>query len=124
MLEEAKLVAFLATVDAARARTFYQETLGLNLVEDSPFALVFEAGETMLRIQKVEKLSPHPFTALGWETPDLAAMIESLRKRGVTCELFAGLDQNADAIWQSPSGAKIAWFRDPDGNLLSLTEFS
>lgn len=119
----APLIAFLATTNAARSKAFYSDVLGLRLVEDSPFALEFDVGGTMLRIQKVETLTPHPFTALGWQVPDIAAQIADLAQRGLVFERFPGLDQDAAGVWTSPSGARIAWFKDPDGNVLSLTEF-
>lgn len=122
-LASAPLVAFLATVDAKRARAFYVDTLGLSLVEDSPFALVVEANDTMVRIQKVEAFTPHPFTALGWAVEDIAATVRDLARKGIAVTRYPGMDQDADGIWTSPAGARIAWFRDPDGNVLSLTEF-
>ncbi|MEJ0012844.1 MAG: VOC family protein [Bauldia sp.] len=122
-LGAAPLIAFLATADAARSRAFYADTLGLRLVDDSPFALEFDVGGVMLRIQKVETLTPHPFTALGWQVGDIGAQITELAREGVVFERFAGLEQDGAGVWTSPSGARIAWFRDPDGNLLSLTEF-
>jgi catechol 2,3-dioxygenase-like lactoylglutathione lyase family enzyme len=122
ILASAPLIAFLATADAARARTFYTGTLGLRLVEDSPFALVFDVMGTMLRIQKVAALTPHPFTVLGWQVDDVAAAIRELAGRGVTFNRYDGLDQDGVGIWTSPAGARIAWFSDPDGNVLSLTE--
>ena len=120
----ASLMAFVATVDAGRALVFYRDALGLALVEDSLFALAFDAGGTMLRIQKVERFTPHPFTALGWQVPDIGEAVAGLSANGVTFQRFSGMDQDASGVWTSPSGAKIAWFSDPDGNVLSLTEFS
>jgi len=122
MLGTHELVAFLATRDAARARAFYEGVLGLSLVEDSPFALVFDARGTPLRIQKVDELRPHPFTALGWQVPRIDEVVDHLARKGVTFERFAGMDQDARGIWRSPSGARVAWFKDPDGNTLSVTE--
>jgi len=122
-LAGAPLIAFLATVDARRARAFYETTLGLKLIEDSPFAVVFEANGTMLRIQKVERFTPHPFTSLGWSVDEIASTVSELAGKGVACERFPGMEQDAAGIWTSPAGARIAWFRDPDGNLLSVTEF-
>jgi catechol 2,3-dioxygenase-like lactoylglutathione lyase family enzyme len=117
-----KLMAFLATRDGARARAFYEGTLGLAVLSDDDFALALDVGGTMLRVQKVETFTPHPFTALGWEVPDVAAAVAALAARGVVFERFAGLDQDARGIWRSPSGARVAWFKDPDGNTLSLTQ--
>jgi catechol 2,3-dioxygenase-like lactoylglutathione lyase family enzyme len=123
MLTTNKLMAFVATRDGARARAFYEGTLGLNVVSDDDFALALDAGGTMLRVQKVGELTPHPFTALGWEVADIASMMDALRARGVVFARFPGLDQDDRGVWISPSsGARIAWFKDPDGNTLSLTQ--
>jgi catechol 2,3-dioxygenase-like lactoylglutathione lyase family enzyme len=77
----------------------------------------------MLRIQKVADAAPHPFTALGWQVEDIRTAVHALAAAGVSCERFPGLHQDGDGIWTAPSGARIAWFKDPDGNVLSLTEF-
>jgi catechol 2,3-dioxygenase-like lactoylglutathione lyase family enzyme len=122
-LGDASLIAFLATTDAKRARKFYEQTLGLKVAEDSPFALVVDANGTMVRIQKVDAFTPHPFTALGWGVDDIAATVRDLAGKGIVCNRYAGLEQDADGLWTSPAGARIAWFSDPDGNVLSLTEF-
>jgi len=123
MLGKQTLVAFVATRDAARARAFYEETLGLSLLHQDPFALVFDANGTTIRVQKVERFEPQPFTALGWTVDEINAVIAQLQQKNVTCERFPGMDQDARGVWVSPSGARIAWFKDPDGNVLSLTEF-
>lgn len=115
-------MAFLATRDVARARAFYADTLGLRVVSDDGFALALDAGGTMLRIQKVDDFTPHPFTALGWEVPDIQATVESLAVAGVAFQRYPGMEQDARGIWRSPSGARIAWFKDPDGNTLSLSQ--
>ena len=123
MLTNDKVMAFLATRDGARARVFYETTLGLPVVSDDDFALALDAGGTMLRVQKVGELAPHPFTALGWEVTDIAATIDTLHARGVVFARFPGLEQDDRGVWVSPSsGARIAWFKDPDGNVLSLTQ--
>jgi catechol 2,3-dioxygenase-like lactoylglutathione lyase family enzyme len=123
MLNNHTLVAFVATTDGARARSFYSEVLGLELVSDDGFAIVFDANGTRLRIQKVEDVLPHRYTALGWHVPDIEAVVRGLRARGVSFDIYEGLQQDALSIWTSPSGAKIAWFKDPDGNVLSLSQF-
>jgi catechol 2,3-dioxygenase-like lactoylglutathione lyase family enzyme len=121
MLSKARLVGFTATADAARARQFYEGTLGLRVVDDSAFALVVQTGETTIRIQKVQEIQAAPYTQLGWQVDDTTATVRSLAERGVVFERYEGMGQDADGIWRSPSGARIAWFRDPDGNTLSLT---
>ena len=124
MLKTSKAICFVATQHPARARKFYEKTLGLPLVDDGPFALVFDANGTMLRVQKVEELIPATHTVLGWDVPDIRATIKELRKRGVRFERFEGLQQDESGIWTTPQGAMVAWFKDPDGNTLSLTQFA
>jgi catechol 2,3-dioxygenase-like lactoylglutathione lyase family enzyme len=115
-------MAFLATRDGARARRFYEQTLGLRVISDDDFALALDAAGVMLRVQKVSGFVPHPFTALGWHVPDITAQVAALAARGAVFERYPGLQQDGQGIWRSPSGARVAWFKDPDGNTLSLTE--
>ncbi|HEX7508740.1 MAG TPA: VOC family protein [Polyangia bacterium] len=117
-----KLVAFVSTTDADRARTFYESVLGMRLVSDDDFAVVFDADGTTLRITKVESLAAAPFTVLGWEVADIAKAAARLRDRGVAFERYAGMAQDEHGIWLAPGGARVEWFKDPDGNLLSITE--
>lgn len=100
------------------------DLLELPLEEDTPFALVVRAPNGSLRMQKVKEFSPLPFTALGWKVDDVAATARQLIAKGVTFERFAGMQQDELGIWVSPSGARVCWFKDPDGNVLSLTQFS
>ena len=122
-LGDCDLIAFSQTTQPGRAKVFYGEVLGLKLEDDNQFVIVFSAGRTMLRIQKVEAFSPFPFSSLGWKVPDIAAFARQLIQNGVTLSRFEGLVQDEVGIWTSPSGAKVCWFSDPDGNLLSLTQF-
>jgi catechol 2,3-dioxygenase-like lactoylglutathione lyase family enzyme len=122
-MTNSKIICFVATREAAGARRFYETTLGLKCVSEDPFAIVFDANGTMLRVQKVKELAPAQYTALGWEVADIAARIRVLSEKGVRFERFPGLPQDELGVWTSPSGAKVAWFKDPDGNTLSLTEF-
>jgi catechol 2,3-dioxygenase-like lactoylglutathione lyase family enzyme len=122
MLSQARLVAFVATADAARARAFYRDTLGLRLVSDEAFAVVFDAHGTQLRVTIAKEVTPAAYTVLGWEVPDIAAAIEALRTRGVEFKRYPGLEQDARAVWTAPGGTKVAWFNDPDGNVLSLAQ--
>jgi catechol 2,3-dioxygenase-like lactoylglutathione lyase family enzyme len=119
-----KLMAFVATSDAARSLAFYRDVLGLALVADEEHAIVFDSRGTMLRIQKAHAVTPAPYTALGWHVDDVRAAIAGLRERGVVFERFAHFAQDSDGVWTAPDGTKIAWFKDPDGNLLSLTQFA
>jgi catechol 2,3-dioxygenase-like lactoylglutathione lyase family enzyme len=123
MLGDYDVMAFTQTTQPDRAKEFYGGVLGLEFLEDSPFALVFRAGRTMLRVQKVRELTPLPFTALGWRVPDIRAVARALAGKGVALERYENMNQNELGIWSAPGGAKVAWFKDPDGNLLSLTEF-
>lgn len=123
MLAAEEPIAFLATQEPAAARTFYEGTLGLRFVADEPFALVFELNGRMLRIFKVQQLTPAAHTVLGWKVPDIAAQVRELGGRGITFQRIEGMPQDSLGIWVSPSGAKVAWFKDPDGNTLSLTQF-
>jgi len=116
-------ILFLATANAERSRTFYEHVLGLAFVADEPPALVFRVGNSMLRIQKVERVQAAPYTALGWAVADIRATVRRLSEAGVGFERYDGMNQDDDGIWQSPGGARVAWFRDPDGHVLSLTQF-
>jgi catechol 2,3-dioxygenase-like lactoylglutathione lyase family enzyme len=120
-LAKRKLVAFAATTSPAKARRFYRDTLGLKLVDDNQFALVFDANGTMLRVQLVQEVVPPRYTVLGWEVKDIAATAAKLKKAGVRFQKYPGMDQDRNGVWTSPSGARIGWFKDPDGNTLSLT---
>ena len=122
MLVHSDLIAFLATTQPERAKAFYSEVLGLPLMEDTPFALVFDGHGTMLRIQKVQTLTPAGHTVLGWRVVDVHEAVEILLKRGVIFNRYPGLPQDEQGIWTTSDGNKIAWFTDPDGNTLSVTE--
>jgi catechol 2,3-dioxygenase-like lactoylglutathione lyase family enzyme len=124
MLKNAKMMAFTGTRDAARAKTFYRDQLGLTLVEENAFALVFDAAGTMLRVTNVPELTPAQFTVLGWEVPDITQAVRGLAAKGVAFSRYPGMAQDSDGVWTSPAGARVAWFTDPDGNILSLTQFT
>ncbi len=123
MLGKHEVIAFVTTKQPDQAKTFYKEILGLRLVADTPFAIVFDAGGTMLRVSKVDTLTPAPFTVLGWKVDDIRGTIAALTKRGVIFERYAGMPQDPSGIWTAPDGHQISWFKDPDGNTLSLTQF-
>ncbi len=107
-LEKAAVIAFVATTDAARAKAFYQDVLGLHLVSDEQFALVFEANGTMLRVQKVHEVKPVPYTALGWKVPDIEEAIRLLAARGVSMARFEGVPQDGVGIWTASDGTRVA----------------
>ncbi len=125
ILGAGKLVAFAAVTDFAKARAFYEGVLGLRLVEEElPFALVFDANGTMLRVTKVPEHKPAPFTVLGWDVASIDETVAQLTAAGVEFLRFPGLnDKDPHGIWTAPGGARIAWFHDPDGNVLSVTQF-
>jgi catechol 2,3-dioxygenase-like lactoylglutathione lyase family enzyme len=125
MLAASKLVAFVPTTNPIQARAFYEGVLGLPVVADDPaVAVVFDANGTMLRVTTVPEHRPAPFTVLGWEVENIEAAIEQLTASGVVFLRYPGLnDFDPHAIWTAPGGARIAWFHDPDGNVLSLTQF-
>jgi catechol 2,3-dioxygenase-like lactoylglutathione lyase family enzyme len=122
-LAGAELMAFAATSDLPAARAFYGRALGLPMTGESPIACTFDAGGTTLRVNAVEKPVVAPYTVLGWTVGDLAKTIRELLSRGVDFERFDGVEQDEIGIWSSPGGALVAWFKDPDGNMLSLTQF-
>jgi catechol 2,3-dioxygenase-like lactoylglutathione lyase family enzyme len=119
-----KIVAFVGTAKPARARRFYRDTLGLRLVGEDEFALVFDAHATMLRVAIVREVAAAEYTVLGWQVPDVAAAATRLKKSGVRLQRYPGMGQDKQGIWTSPSGARVAWFKDPDGNTLSITQLS
>jgi catechol 2,3-dioxygenase-like lactoylglutathione lyase family enzyme len=114
---------FVATTQPEKARSFYCDVLGLKVEEDSPFALIVSGANATLRIQKVDTFKPLPFTALGWKVDDIKVAAQELQSAGVIFERFEGMSQDDLGVWASPSGAQVCWFKDPDGNVLSLTEF-
>ena len=117
-------MAFLPSSDLERSRRFFADRLGLAVVDVNPFACVLRAGTTMLRVTKVDGLRPQPFTVFGWQVDDIRAVVVELAAAGVACLRFDGLDQDAAGVWTTPGGDLVAWFHDPDGNTLSLTQFA
>jgi catechol 2,3-dioxygenase-like lactoylglutathione lyase family enzyme len=124
MLGASPFVGFIPVADIAVARAFYVSTLELPVIDESPFALVVDAFGTSVRITPVGAFTPHPFTIAGWEVEDIDATITSLVDRGVVFTRYEGMEQRANGVWEAPSGDLVAWFTDPDGNTLSLTEFN
>ena len=124
VLGNAPLIAFIPVTDVARARGFYESTLGLPVIDESPFALVVNANGTTVRITPVPDLRPQPFTIAGWEVADIDETVEKLVTSGVRFNRYEGMEQAANGVWTSPSGGLVAWFVDPDGNTLSLTQLA
>jgi catechol 2,3-dioxygenase-like lactoylglutathione lyase family enzyme len=121
MLSSGKLVGFVATTDYEKARAFYEGKLGLEFVGLDQFALVMRTGEHKIRIAKVPNCTPLQGTVLGWEVDDVEAVVLWLRGRGVATEKYPFVADQELGIWTAPSGDKVAWFKDPDGNVLSLS---
>jgi catechol 2,3-dioxygenase-like lactoylglutathione lyase family enzyme len=122
MLNNEKIMSFVGVSDADKARAFYRDTLGLSLISEDGFALAFGVGGVMLRVTLVKEVRPQPYTVLGWQVKDATATVGSLAKAGVPLERYAHVPQDDDGIWTAPGGAKIAWFKDPDGNILSIAQ--
>ena len=122
MLPSEKLIGFVAITDGARAKVFY-EKLGLTFVSEDPFAVVFDSNGNMIRLTKVNEFRPQPFTVLGWQVADIVAAVKRLQSAGVTFERYGEfMQQDELGIWTAPGGTKVAWFKDPDGNTLSVSQ--
>jgi len=122
MLADKKLNAFIPTLKPGKAKSFYKDTLGLQFLSEDNYGMEFDANGTLLRVITVQELNPQLFTVLGWNVPDIAYIIKELNKKSIVCEKYGFPDQDNLGIWISPGGSKVAWFKDPDGNVLSLTE--
>lgn len=119
----AKVVAIILTRDVAKAKPFYTDVLGFPLIADDGFATVVDLNGIALRITEIPDHKPGPHTVIGWEVPDIAAAIAALNAKGVSMAIYEGFGQDAQGVWTSPDGkARVAWFFDPDGNNLSLTQ--
>jgi catechol 2,3-dioxygenase-like lactoylglutathione lyase family enzyme len=123
VLADTPFIGIIPVRDLTAVRSFYTETLELRVVDETPFALVVDAGGTMLRLTLVEELTVQPFTVAGWTVPDIAWAVNALVDSGVEFIKYPGMTQDELGIWTAPGGDRVAWFRDPDGNNLSLTEF-
>jgi catechol 2,3-dioxygenase-like lactoylglutathione lyase family enzyme len=123
MLATSDVIAFAATADLPRARAFYEGALGLHLVDENPYGAVFDAHGTMLRLTVVAEVAHPGYTVLGWQVSDISDLVDGLESRGVVFARYDGVEQDARGVWTSPGGDRIAWFTDPDGNVLSLTQF-
>jgi len=121
-LAKYNIIGFATIVDVERAKEFYRDTLGLRLLsEEPPFALVFDANGIMLRLGMGKELPPAHGTVLGWQVPDIVTAVSDLAQAGIQFERYGFMKQDELGIWTTPTGAKVAWFKDPDGNILSLS---
>ena len=121
-LSSQKIMAFAATQNPDAARTFYRDVLGLRLIGEDGFALMFDANGTILRVSFVKEVAAAPYTVLGWQVDDIVPTLEELRQAGVRFERYPALPQDTLGIWTAPGGVKVAWFKDPDGNTLSISQ--
>src|SRR5262245_29494404 len=124
MLDRCAVITFAAATDLDRAREFYLGVLGLPLVDQNPYACVFDACGTMLRVTVAAQVATPGYTILGWRVDDIDAMVAGMRARGVNFIRYDDMGQEDGGIWTTPNGDRIAWFADPAGNTLSLTEFA
>jgi catechol 2,3-dioxygenase-like lactoylglutathione lyase family enzyme len=122
MLGSINIVAFVPIKDSEKARAFYEGVLGLRFVTDDGFALVMDANGIIVRIAKVPDFKPAQFTILGWEVLDIENVVTALQGKGVHFERFGFFEQDKLGIWTAPTGDKVAWFKDPDGNILSVSQ--
>jgi catechol 2,3-dioxygenase-like lactoylglutathione lyase family enzyme len=122
MLASSKIIGFVPTKDSTKARAFYEGKLGFQFVSDDTFALVLRAGETMIRLAKAQDFAPAKYTVLGWEVSNIQEIVAWLQKREVVFEKYPWVTDKERGIWTAPTGDKIAWFKDPDGNVLSVSQ--
>ena len=120
-----KMVGFIPTRDGDAARVFYEKKVGLRFISDDQFAVVFQSGENIIRIARTGSFTPAPYTILGWQSTNIEQDVREMSARGVTFERYDYMGpQDELGIWTAPGGAKIAWFKDPDGNTLSIAQVS
>jgi catechol 2,3-dioxygenase-like lactoylglutathione lyase family enzyme len=123
MLASEKIIGFVPISDAARAKSFYADKLGLKFVSEDSFAVVFDANGNMIRLTRMKEVQPQAFTILGWQVSDIVATVQRLQANGVTFERYGGfMQQDELGIWNAPGGTRVAWFKDPDGNTLSVSQ--
>ena len=122
MLSKSEVIGFIPITDAVRARQFYEQTLGLRFLSDDQFALVMEANRTKIRLVRMKEFIPAPFTILGWETVQIEQTVQELIAKGVVFQHYSFMTQDELGIWNTPSGSRVAWFQDPDGNTLSISQ--
>ena len=124
MLANAAVIAFVTVSSPAHALDFYRDTLALKLIEETPYAIVFDCKGVMLRVAISQQVEPAPYTVLGWHVDNIEATVAEMQKKKIKFQQYGFLEQDDLGIWTTPDGAKVAWFADPDGNILSLTQFA
>ncbi len=122
-LNSCKLISFIPSSNLTRAKEFYRHTLGFHLVSEGTFGLIFEVSGALVRVVHMEQSYAARYTILGWKVPNISAVVDELAQKDIPFELYEGFEQDAQRIWTAPDGSRVAWFRDPDGNILSLTQF-
>jgi catechol 2,3-dioxygenase-like lactoylglutathione lyase family enzyme len=122
MLAASKMMGFVPTKDSVKARSFYEGVLGFQFVSDDGFALVMRAGDSLIRIAEAQDFTPARYTVLGWQVSNIEEIVAWLQKRGVTFEKYPFVQDQELGIWAAPNGDKVAWFKDPDGNVLSVSQ--
>jgi catechol 2,3-dioxygenase-like lactoylglutathione lyase family enzyme len=117
------LMGFIPTRDGDAARVFYEKKVGLRFISEDQFAVVFQSGENLIRISRTGSFTPAPFTILGWQSSHIEQDVRDMSARGVIFERYDYMGaQDELGIWTAPNGAKVAWFKDPDGNTLSISQ--
>lgn len=122
MLGSLNIVAFVPTKDSGKARAFYEGVLGLRFVKDDGFAMVLDANGIMVRVAKMQDFVPSSSTILGWQVIEIENVVRALKAKCVHFEIFGFFKQDELGIWTAPTGDKVAWFKDPDGNVLSVSQ--
>ena len=122
MLGSHNIVAFIQITNVEKAREFYEGILGLRFVKDDGFAAVFDANGIMMRAAVTKEFTPLQSTVLGWQVTNIEEIVGALQKKGVHFEVFGFFKQDELGIWTAPTGDKVAWFKDPDGNVLSVSQ--
>jgi len=122
MLNQYPIVGFVLTKDAVRARAFYEGSLGLEFVTEDPYGVSFRAQDNLIRVAKVPHFTPVAYTVLGWAVTGIEAVVDEMAAKGVVFERYPGMSLDKRGIWNTPDGSRVAWFKDPDGNVLSVSE--
>jgi len=123
-LSESKMIGFIPSTNLGNAKIFYSDQLGLQLLDQNEYALEYKVGDTILRINKVSESISSDYTIFGWQVDDIGVSVKTLTDSGIDFIRFDGMQQDGLGICMFPGGSKVAWFKDPDGSTLSLTQFN